>query len=99
MRRWRLEGNWAAAIERDQHTCQRCGETKKRLTVHHRDWSGEEGEPNHDLANLVTLCFGCHARIHRITLRVIGNEVYVMGPVFDMLGVGESVKVLRKRAD
>jgi len=95
MRRWKLKGNWLLAVERDAYTCQVCGVPKKRVTVHHKDGSGEDGNPNHDLANLVTLCFGCHNKLHRITFRVIGGEVYVIGKVFDWLGVGESVKVLR----
>jgi 5-methylcytosine-specific restriction endonuclease McrA len=41
-------------------SCEACGETEKRLHVHHIDH-----DPfNNDLSNLITLCPSCHQRSH-----------------------------------
>lgn len=53
--------------DRDEHTCQECGETQKKhleqrgtkLHVHHID--GDKS--NHSITNLITLCAGCHGAI------------------------------------
>ena len=47
-------------LQRDQNTCQKCGQTKPKgkLEVHHiipRNYNG-----NNDPTNLVTLCLSCH---------------------------------------
>lgn len=55
-RRVRLE-----AIERDQ-VCQSHGPHGGPLTVHHITAISDGGEP-YNLANLVTLCRTCHARV------------------------------------
>jgi len=49
-------------LERDSWRCQVCG-SMQNLQVHHlkfRSQSGGDVEPN-----LITLCAGCHGRIHR----------------------------------
>ncbi len=51
--------------ERDGNTCRICGfapepEVAGELVIHHIDW----GKTNHDPSNLMTLCRGCHARLH-----------------------------------
>lgn len=56
--------------ERDNYTCQFCGEKNKRVVVHHKDWQGKrrgisQKEMNNDPSNLITLCDKCHNRIHR----------------------------------
>ena len=92
----KLDGNRQRAMERDGYRCQSCG-TDKKLLVHHRDGSGERSQsPNHELDNLVTLCHKCHVAVHNIIYRVIGGEVYVAGKIFDLLAVGDTVKVLRE---
>lgn len=49
-------------IERDQHSCTRCGQGES-LIVHHLD-----GDTMHNvLSNLTTLCRGCHARVHGLS--------------------------------
>lgn len=57
------------AKERDNYECQRCGSTED-LAVHHKTAfrefvtdSGADYESAHELANLVTLCRPCHAKI------------------------------------
>jgi len=53
-------------LERDNHTCQKCG-SKDNLDIHHKDgksYHKVKGEVNHDLTNLITLCHKCHMQIH-----------------------------------
>ncbi len=59
--------DWRAArrmvLERDGHTCQRCGERERRaLHVHHRLPRSAGG--GNDPGLLVTVCQDCHAHIH-----------------------------------
>lgn len=67
-RAWRMVR--LVALDRDEHTCQNCGERNRRLVVHHIDWRGKRrGIPssqwNNNLENLLTLCDRCHNGIHR----------------------------------
>lgn len=50
-----FDGNWFAAKERDNYTCQCCNSVDK-LEVHHID----SNRSNNDLSNLITLCHNCH---------------------------------------
>lgn len=59
-------GNRAKAMERDNNTCQHCG-TSNDLCVHHIDGNGTTTQHklrNNALDNLITLCRGCHTRVH-----------------------------------
>ena len=61
-------GNRDAALERDNYTCQHCG-SKDDLQVHHIDGKGTttpKEHRNHVLENLLTLCRGCHTRVHSL---------------------------------
>jgi hypothetical protein len=52
-------GHRTAVLERDERRCQSCG-AGQLLPVHHR-------RPGiHEREWLVTLCAGCHARVHRV---------------------------------
>ena len=45
-------------LERDNHTCQECGDTKRILHVHHIiPWREAQ---NNEKSNLLTLCNKCH---------------------------------------
>ena len=44
--------------ERDNYTCQHCGETEKRICTHHIDYN----KLNSDSNNLITLCESCHPK-------------------------------------
>ena len=52
-------GHRTAILERDNYSCQSCG-AGKWLNVHHRRPGLQDQEW------LVTLCAGCHARVHRL---------------------------------
>ena len=59
-------------LDRDGHQCQACG-SAGRLHVHHR----KPGVNDRDL--LITVCAGCHARLHRLAaLRVWIPELLVV---------------------
>ena len=45
-------------LKRDNHTCQKCGLTK-RLQIHHIDGNKKNDNPN----NLITLCIFCHQKL------------------------------------
>jgi RRXRR protein/HNH endonuclease len=61
-----------ACLMRDGYTCQHCGKHGVRVQAHHivhREHGGKD-----TLTNLLTLCEGCHKRLHqgRIRLKVKG---------------------------
>ncbi len=65
---YKFGGNRNAALERDNHTCQHCG-SKDDLHVHHIDGNGTTTSKEHRnnvLENLLTLCRGCHTRVHSL---------------------------------
>ncbi len=90
-------GNWWAALERDDFTCQLCSKRilpvdweitgRESLVVHHRDGSGETENKNHELDNLITLCKGCHLYFHNLMLIQIGGHYYIKGDIFKRLGL------------
>lgn len=54
-------------LVRDNWKCVKCGESKKRLNVHHKDGSGQPdyyNKMNNKIDNLMTLCGICHVKIH-----------------------------------
>ena len=54
--------NRIKALERDGYRCRICGSTE-RLNVHHIVPISMGG--THELENLITLCYRCHATQHR----------------------------------
>lgn len=50
------------ALGRDENSCQVCGKTPS-CVVHHIE-KYDRHENNNELHNLVTLCVGCHKRVH-----------------------------------
>ena len=62
----RYDKNRERALKRDHYKCQLC-RSGKGLHVHHIDGRDERyynGESNHALDNLITLCAKCHKEIH-----------------------------------
>lgn len=45
-------------FNRDEFTCQYCGDTEKTLNVHHLNYNGDPWETDESL--LITLCEDCH---------------------------------------
>lgn len=64
----RFSGNKYKILERDNYTCQICGNTTQ-LVVHHKDDSGQSDNPNNDMDNLITLCRRCHINIHKVIMK------------------------------
>lgn len=52
----------SAILNRDNYTCQICGEKDTRLEIHHIQYRSKGGSNRMD--NLVTLCQECHGKIH-----------------------------------
>lgn len=69
--RQRFNGLRGEVLERDGHQCRACG-SATRLHVHHR-------KPGvNDRQWLITVCAGCHARLHRLAvLRIWMPELLV----------------------
>jgi hypothetical protein len=57
-------------LQRDNFTCQNCGDTKKTLEVHHRHYVRGAAPWMYVEGALVTLCEDCHARWHEVQDRV-----------------------------
>ena len=49
-------------MKRDSWRCQICG-SGQNLQVHHKQLRSQQGSD--DDSNLITLCAGCHERLHR----------------------------------
>jgi hypothetical protein len=62
-------------MNRDQFTCQKCGDKETNLHVHHKKYSGEPWEaPDNDLE---TLCKDCHKVITVINRGVSADVVAI----------------------
>ena len=53
-------------LDRDNHTCQHCGATDKKLHPHHIKTWEEAPELRDTLSNGLTLCASCHNKHHHI---------------------------------
>ena len=51
-----------ATLTRDGFKCTQCSATGVRLEAHHIVWRNRGGKDN--VANLITLCDGCHKKVH-----------------------------------
>jgi 5-methylcytosine-specific restriction endonuclease McrA len=51
-------------FDRDNYTCQKCGDKTEELNAHHITPVYEDNSKEHDIENGVTLCVECHAEKH-----------------------------------
>lgn len=48
-------------LERDEYTCQFCGNTEEELQVHHLAYEKGKDPGEEKIEDLITACAGCHA--------------------------------------
>ncbi len=79
-------------LKRDNHTCQKCGETEGKLSVHHLTYNNVGCE---NLYELITLCSVCRAEAKQKELRdnthVVAN--YIRGTSTDCTYQGSEEQV------
>lgn len=64
---------WRRSVfERDDYTCQECGDRGGRLQAHHIEWWSENEDLRYEVANGKTLCLDCHRGAHRKDLQLMG---------------------------
>lgn len=51
-------------MERDNFTCQECGDKESELNVHHKIYIGNRNAWEYPNPSLITLCEPCHKKIH-----------------------------------
>lgn len=63
-----FDGMREVTLTRDNYTCTECGNKNlSQLVVHHKDGNGRGCKnPDNSLENLVTLCRGCHMKVHEV---------------------------------
>lgn len=84
--------------DRDRNTCWKCGGRGSSLDVHHRkpkQMGGADSLTTYGLANLVSLCRGCHSRVHANPAESEGLG-FILGQISDpakipFLARGESI--------
>jgi len=71
---------------RDNWECQGCGATGVELHAHHKIPRSVGGSDEPD--NLITLCKGCHARLHPFTglwWSNLNDEFPIIGSIFNIV--------------
>ena len=96
--KFKLDGNWRKALDRDGNKCVLCGKTEK-LEVHHLDGEGERDKDKRrkandtSLENLMTLCSSCHKDMHGIFLIYKNDEWTLRSDIFDKLKLTGTIKI------
>lgn len=59
--------NWRKSVfERDNYTCQICGNRGGKLNAHHIERYRNCIERRTDISNGITLCYSCHKKVHHM---------------------------------
>jgi len=59
--------NWRISVfEKDNYTCQKCGQIGSNLNVHHIESFEINKDKRTDINNGITLCNECHRKLHNI---------------------------------
>lgn len=61
-------------MQRDNFTCQDCGDTESQLQVHHKSYAYNKMAWEYENDNLITLCEDCHSLITDIK-KVIKSKI------------------------
>jgi len=62
IRVWMWQHIRSYVLERDDHTCQLCGDNTENIQVHHIVWKCHNGSDHPK--NLMVVCERCHRQIH-----------------------------------
>jgi 5-methylcytosine-specific restriction endonuclease McrA len=58
---------WRTAVyQRDDYTCQHCGEVGGKLNAHHIESWSSFPEKRFEIDNGITLCYKCHVEVHKV---------------------------------
>ena len=96
--KFRLDGNWQKALERDNGKCALCGSIDN-LAVHHLNAKGEREKSrkrqkdDSRLENLITLCEKCHIDMHRVYVIYEDGCWFVQGNAFKKLGLDGAIQI------
>jgi len=82
-------------FQRDNFTCQCCGETEKELHLHHLQYKKGTLPQDHDNEMLVTLCCKCHDFAHAELKKITAlMAFYVLKKGIDLISLQSKLEKL-----
>lgn len=89
-------------MERDNFTCQECGDTESELNVHHKVYIENRNAWDYPNPMLITLCEPCHKKIHaqmNAINEMIGfmtkEQLYFARDIINMLQLASPMECLK----